>query len=594
MARRHTSGFDILGFDFDPTPGDPDLILNQIVPTYTSLGDDAQSAFDALRGNAMQGGTGKTMDALREVIGGKYPPKLQQTADSFHAAAQAYRTYARSLSDAQSQLDRAMDQALPVAGTAVQTVPPPPANATSEQLSAARSQQQDVDQANAELTAAKRLAQDAKDMRDQAGTSFGKNLADVSTVPPRSSFQKFLDFFEHNPLIQIIIDVAIAVVTVFFPIVGLVLGAVAFLGSTVLGTLATGHFDVGTFLVGLAGLATGGLGAAAKFLPAVAKAAEAGNAAARGLPLVGSFFRNDPKPIVQGLGALTKKGLKDFGKSFGLEFGKGVAGGFASTGINDVAEHKQFTGIQAAQIFSGAAAGGVIAGGVKVADKQIFKGPHILPGEKEPPAVGVTPPDDGGPVIHPAPTGGGEPGRLSPGSPDTRPDGAADPAAVAAGNGHPVITVTPPEGSTLRPPTGGGEPGRLQPGSADTRPDGEADAGAFGAQQKHTPPPPTDTSSTASVGGDVPHRGPKLVVPDHEGTAGRQGLDAAGAVIKGLGGDAADVGIAVGLGNDEKDHDGDVPAAIADGATDSLPGIAGAASSGPLHRTVTRGPVGGR
>ena len=52
MARRHTSGFDILGFDSDPTPGDPDVILNQIIPTYTSLGDDAQSAFDALRGNA--------------------------------------------------------------------------------------------------------------------------------------------------------------------------------------------------------------------------------------------------------------------------------------------------------------------------------------------------------------------------------------------------------------------------------------------------------------------------------------------------------------------------------------------------------------
>ncbi|MGW5498744.1 hypothetical protein [Streptomyces olivaceoviridis] len=545
-----------------------------------------------MRGNAMQGGTGKTMDALREVIGSKYPPKLQQTADSFHAAAQAYRTYAQSLSEAQSQLDRAMDQALPVAGAAAQTVPPTPANATPEQLSAARSQQQSIDQANTELTAAKRLAQDAKDMRDQAGTSFSRNLAAVSTVPPRSSFQKFLDFFEHNPLIQIIIDVAIAVVTVFFPIAGFALGAVAFLGSTAL-SAAAGHFDVGSFLVGLVGLATGGLGVAAKFLPAIGKAAEAENAVRRGLPAVGKFFRNDPKPIVEGLGPRSVKALKDFGTSFGVEFGKGVAGGFASTGIDDLVEHKQFTGIQAAQIFAGAAAGGVIGGAVKTADKQIFKGPHVVAGEKEPPAVAVTPPDDGGPAVRPAATGDSEPSALRPGSADIRPDGEADPAAVAAAGGPPVITVTPPEGPNPKLSAGGGEPGGLQPGSADTRPDAEADAGAFGSRADHTPPP-ADSSSTTSAGEDAPRRGPKLVVPQHEGTTRRQGFDAAGAVIKGLGGKAADVGIAVGLGNDDKDHDGDVPAAIADGATDVLPDIAGASASGPINRIRSHGPVGGR
>jgi hypothetical protein len=58
MTRRYTSGFEVLGFDSDPTPGDPDTIMNEIVPGYTSIGDDAQTAFDALRGSAIQGGTG--------------------------------------------------------------------------------------------------------------------------------------------------------------------------------------------------------------------------------------------------------------------------------------------------------------------------------------------------------------------------------------------------------------------------------------------------------------------------------------------------------------------------------------------------------
>ena len=58
MTRRHTSGFDILGFGSDPAPGDPDAILNQVVPTYLSIGDDAQAAVDALRGNAVANGTG--------------------------------------------------------------------------------------------------------------------------------------------------------------------------------------------------------------------------------------------------------------------------------------------------------------------------------------------------------------------------------------------------------------------------------------------------------------------------------------------------------------------------------------------------------
>ena len=106
MTRRYTSGFDILGFDTDPTPGDPDVILQQIVPAYTQIGDDSETALTALKSNAIQSGSGQTMQALQKLIGTSYPPKLQQAADSYHSAASIYTTYANALAEAQNQLDR--------------------------------------------------------------------------------------------------------------------------------------------------------------------------------------------------------------------------------------------------------------------------------------------------------------------------------------------------------------------------------------------------------------------------------------------------------------------------------------------------------
>jgi len=605
VARRHTSGFEVLGFDSDPTPGDPDVILNQIVPTYTSLGDDAQSAFDALRGNAMASGTGKTMDALRNVIGSKYPPKLQQTADSFHGAAQVYRGYAQSLSDAQSQLDKAMDQDQQVSGTANLTVAKPPADATPDQLSAANTQQQQVDQANADLTAAKRLGQDAKDLRDQAGHTFNKSLGDVSTVPERSFFQKFLDFFEHNPLIKILIDVAIAITTVFFPVVGLALGAAAFLGTTVLDTISTGHFDVGSFVAGLAGLAVGGLGVAAKFLPAVAKGFEAANAFGKGIPGVGKLiFEASPNVAAKGLKDGAIQVAKNFGKGFGIQGGISFGTGIAATGLNDALSGKQFTLKQFEQVGLGALAAGAIGGALKVGDGAIFKDPDV-------PGVKVSPPEGDAPAVNAAP----KPGEgLAPPGADTRPDGVADQAAV---NSPPSIHVTPPADppavNTVPKPGEG-----LAPPGADTRPDSVADPAAQpadapqitltppeggpsttitppeGAPQVKVTPPEGDTTPLAASDGRPPSNVDPNGPPNdpgftHEGTLGRQGFDALNGVVQNLGSQSAQVGIAAGIGNNERDDDGDVASAIADGATTALPGTASAAAA-PGTRQVFGGP----
>ncbi|HMD92493.1 MAG TPA: hypothetical protein VKG80_07600 [Trebonia sp.] len=373
MTRRYTSGFDILGFDTDPTPGDPDLIMSQIVPTYQSIGDDAEAALNALNSNAIEGGAGQTMQALQNLIGTSYPPKLQTAADSYHAAATVYTAYAQALTEAQNQLDRAMDQAAPVAAVANTTVQPAPPSASADQVAAVQQQQQSVDQANDQLTAAKQLAQDAADMRTQAGNTFNTNLDAVTSIPDLSWWQKFLNWFENSPIFQIIVDVAVAIVSIFCPVVGLVLGAVAFGAFTAFNTIANGHFDVGAFVVGVATLAFGGA-VAFKAIDTVALFSKIASPVANASKGIGSFFSsgsgNAIKGITDSVSAVTDaipKSVISFAKTAGGNFAYDSVTGFASNGIGDAIDHKQFTGQDAEAIVAGAAAGGIVAGGAGAA-----------------------------------------------------------------------------------------------------------------------------------------------------------------------------------------------------------------------------------
>jgi hypothetical protein len=457
MTRRYTSGFDILGFDTDPTPGDPDTILNQVVPIYQSIGDDSQSALTAMKSNAFESGSGKTMDALNKLIGTEYPPKLQKAADSFQSAASIYTTYAQALADAQNQLDRAMDQATPVADLANTTVPAAPANATPDQVSATQQQQQNVDQASATLTAAKRLAQDAQDLRNQAGNTFNKNLSEVSSIPGESLFQKFLDFFEHNPIFQIFIDIAIAITSIFFPVVGLVLGALDFGLTTAFNTIATGHFDVGAFVVGLATLGLGVGGATGLFEGVGTVLKGVGSSLLKGLgdpgEAIGGFFSSASGSASQGiLGQIGKlgdtavgKGLTAAGKGFTFSVGSGLVGA--------AIDHQP---INAGEILGGAAVGAVV-GGAFTGGKE---GLGFGEGESEPQ-----------PDPKPDPSGAGSNAPSTPAaapqSPAT-PDPAAQPSTPAADNPSGEVS---PESVPLPPsPTGETPPESVplppsQPGS---------------------------------------------------------------------------------------------------------------------------------
>lgn len=525
MARRHTSGFEILGFGSDPTPGDPDLITTQIVPVYTSIGDDAQSAVDALRGNAMQSGAGSTMTQLRKVIGEEYPPKLQETADSFHQAAKVYVTYAQALTDAQDQLDRAMDQASPVAATAATVVPTPPADATPDQISATATQQQQVAQASATLTAAKRLAQDAKDLRDQAGATFSKNLDDVSTVPPRSLFQKFLDFFEHSPLIQILIDVAVALVTVFFPVAGFALGVLAFAATTVLNTVATGHFDVGAFVGGLVGVALGGVGLFGKFLPSVTGFLDG---LASRTPVVGALFRGASGPAQVGLAASARQVATNFATGFGIHFGIGSVVGLTSTGIEDGIDHKQFTGAQAAEIFGGAAVAGGIAGAGSSIQGRFFP-PKTTPASE--------------PETEPVPFQDTRPRPLH------LPDSKSDPKSEAPG-GVPNEEPPPAFPEHDDPPPPFPEPDDPPP------PFSETDDPPPPFQETDDPPPPfRETDDPPPAEKPLPPL-PEEVTPQvasiGQDSLGQRGLDVGLGLAGQVGGGLADAGIAQSVHDDSK------------------------------------------
>jgi hypothetical protein len=237
-----------------------------------------------------------------------------------------------------------------------------------------------------------RLGQDAADMRNQAGNTFNTNLNDVSAIPaptPPSWWQDFVDFF-NNKFVQIFVDIAIAVVSIFCPVVGLALGAVLFGLSTAI-NITSGHFDVGAFVVGLltlavgAGVATGFIDTV-KIFGAVSKVGEN----------VGSFFSKLTGTAEEGIGdsasavadasgsgadaagAAANAGGKlgsstlgksaiSFGKSFGANFAFDSVTGLAGKGIEDGIDGKQFTGQDAAAIFAGAAAGGVAGGAFSAA-----------------------------------------------------------------------------------------------------------------------------------------------------------------------------------------------------------------------------------
>jgi len=289
MARLHSSpeDFQLVGMDDDPTPGDPELIRD-VMQRYRDIGDAAEKALNVLeKDGTISVGRGSAMDKLKEKVGDDLPEKLTKTMTSYHDAAAAYADYIPRLQEAQDTFDRAVEQARTAAPQANQQPKTLGDNPTDQDKADARQTQDAIDAGKSELSAAKSLAEQARSMRQTAQRSAADVLdrAAGEAIPERNIFQKIADFFKDFPFVQILLGLLIAVVSVFFPVAGALLGGALFL-ITELPALASGHFDLGDLLVGLVGLVPGGAlfkvggglvkGAAEAILPGAAKAVSGG------------------------------------------------------------------------------------------------------------------------------------------------------------------------------------------------------------------------------------------------------------------------------------------------------------------------------
>ncbi|MFF3752463.1 hypothetical protein ACFYYH_18715 [Streptomyces sp. NPDC002018] len=342
--------------DQDPTPGDIDEMA-RVETRYREVGDKADVALRFVRqGGGLETGRGSAVEALRKQID-DLPDKLRKTVDSFHTAADAYRDYAPKLTEAQSMLDDAMDQAQSVAGQAAQTVPALPAGADDRQQADARQQQARIDEAQGKLTAAKRLAQSARELREQAQRTCADALdrAAGQAIPERNFFQKIADFFRDFPFIQIILATLIAIVSVFFPVVGLLLGGALFAFNQVV-AIGSGNFKAGDFLAGLIGLVPGGalvkLGGRAltTFAPRLVNGL-------RNTPLV----KNVSGSITSVNNSLANSRVVGPAANFAKEAGTRFAG---AAGLEVIVKAANGDQITAGNILAGAAGGAVVGAGI--------------------------------------------------------------------------------------------------------------------------------------------------------------------------------------------------------------------------------------
>ncbi|MCX4499921.1 hypothetical protein OOK58_53620 [Streptomyces sp. NBC_01728] len=364
MARRHSSpeDFQLLGMDSDPTPGDPDIIL-KIVQRYQSIGDDAERALNIVKQDgAISEGTGDAMDALRAKVGDDLPDKLTKTKTSYHDAAQAYSEYVPRLEEAQGAFDQAVDRARAAAPQANQTARQLGADATDEERAQARSTQDSIDAGQVEMGAARSLAEQARTLRESAQRRLAQVLdqAAEEAIPERNIFQKIADFFKEFPFVQVLVAAFVAILAVFFPVVGALLGGLLFVFNQVVAS-QTGGIKAGDFVTGLLGIIPGGallkfggrlaeaispaLAATVKNLPLIKKATGSIGDIGKSLTnnrVVGGFLGN---PVGKFIG----DALVDAGKKFAV-----------NAGIEAAAKRANNDPLTAEGVLGGAAAGAVV------------------------------------------------------------------------------------------------------------------------------------------------------------------------------------------------------------------------------------------
>ncbi|MFJ6747772.1 DUF6531 domain-containing protein [Streptomyces sp. NPDC091266] len=304
MARPAVSDWeDVFGFSDDPTPGDADM-LGDLARQYRSVADNAGDALPLVSGlENNQTGEGKTMDKLREKLG-DLANQVQKLHSSYDQAAGALDTYVNSLRDQQRNADNALEKGrdakdrlesatdvVKAAGADIshldgQKHPPDDKEArasTRRALDEAHSKQAGAqahaDDAQADLDAARMLAEDARQVREEDASVAAQKLDDArsESVDGYSLWDKIKKAFSKA---LAIISAVLGVLALLIPglqglgialTIGAVVAGAASLGINMSIMAETGDWDIGEIVLGIVGLVAGG-GALLKGLGSVGSA----------------------------------------------------------------------------------------------------------------------------------------------------------------------------------------------------------------------------------------------------------------------------------------------------------------------------------
>ncbi|MFE0688431.1 DUF6531 domain-containing protein [Streptomyces xiamenensis] len=256
------SDWSPVGMTSDPTPGDPDRV-EELADKLLAFADDVADAQDKLRNlmgdSLLDTFTGETADAFGEQME-KVPPNLAKLHESHELAGQALATYWPKLRQAQADADRALDDAveaqsdlasaetwLETAASSLETAqeeaePPDEGEVRAEVRRALTDAEGDHEDAQSAVTgaqgrldAAKLLAQQAKEARQEAASLCVSDLRTASDagIKNKKWWEKVVDWVADNwdTIVQVaqIIGTIVGIAALFIggPLIAGILLAVA-------------------------------------------------------------------------------------------------------------------------------------------------------------------------------------------------------------------------------------------------------------------------------------------------------------------------------------------------------------------------------
>ncbi|MEV8032784.1 DUF6531 domain-containing protein [Streptomyces sp. NPDC086182] len=276
MAGNRPTDWDVLDLDKDPTPGDPDRVRH-LAKNLHDFADDVSDALRLIKGMADEDAVlqwaGKSAKAFQDEFSG-VPKQLRKLKKSYEMAGDALADYWPKLERAQALADKALargreaqsdltsaksrlssaDSWVTKAGKEADKYKDDPTGSKDTEKpdeakvraaardaqhakSAQTSAQSDVTNANSALDAAKKMAADARKMREEAARDAKSKIDEASDagIHNRKWWEEVGDWFSDNwDTIVAVCKVVVAVVGIIAMIIGgPILGAIVLIAALV-------------------------------------------------------------------------------------------------------------------------------------------------------------------------------------------------------------------------------------------------------------------------------------------------------------------------------------------------------------------------